>query len=221
MCVLILYYYVSSYYYMCVLLLLHVSSYYYICVLMLYVRVLKLLKLLYTAAGALWARDSCVKACVCGGGGGSRFGGGVAWGSWPNRAPKKITKKYMDGDRRNRCPHTAMCLLTTVVCPHATIYASSYYCMCVLILLYMFLHTTVYVSSYFCYVSSYYCICVLILLYVSSYYCICILLLLYMNPTHLYMCPHNFMCFILLYVSSFRYICVCMIYKCVISLRQH
>jgi serine/threonine protein kinase len=41
------------------------------------------------------------------------------------------------------------------MCPHTTIYVSSYYCMCphtivcVLILLYMCPHTIVYVSSYY------------------------------------------------------------------------
>jgi hypothetical protein len=43
----------------------------------------------------------------------------------------------------------------------ATIYVSSYYYMCVLILLYMCPHTTIYVSSY-------YYIRVLILLYMSA-----------------------------------------------------
>jgi hypothetical protein len=86
------------------------------------------------------------------------------------------------------------------VCPHTAICVSSYYCIFVLILLYMCPHTTFYVSSYyyiFCphttvCVSSYYYIfcphttvCVLILLYIlSSYYCICVL-------TLLYMCPHT------------------------------
>ncbi len=82
--------------------------------------------------------------------------------------------------------------------PYTTTYVSSYYCICVLILLYMCPHTAIcvlillYVSSVLpqqpqrniamlplpyttIYMSSYYCICVLILLYtyVSSYYYMC------------------------------------------------
>ena len=59
-----------------------------------------------------------------------------------------------------------------LLCPHATIYVSSYYFVCP--------HTTTYVSAYYfmcphttIYVSKYYYICVLILLYVSAYYYIC------------------------------------------------
>jgi hypothetical protein len=63
--------------------------------------------------------------------------------------------------------------------------------LCVLILLYMCPHTTIYVSSYCSRlrmlealnaakrVSSYYHICVLILPYVSSYYYTCVLILLH------------------------------------------
>ncbi len=71
------------------------------------------------------------------------------------------------------------------MCPHTTIYVSSYYYASVLILLYMCPHTTMcpHILLYPCphatiYVSSYYFICVLMLLYmcphatihVSSYY---------------------------------------------------
>ena len=63
-----------------------------------------------------------------------------------------------------------------IECTHTTIYVSSYYHMCVLILLYTCPHTTIYHTTI--YISSYYPICVLILLYVSSYYCMCVLILL-------------------------------------------
>ena len=69
---------------------------------------------------------------------------------------------------------TTMCVL---ILPRTAIYVSSYYYICVLILLYMCPHTTicVLILPYMCphttiYVSSYYYICVLILLHVSSYY---------------------------------------------------
>jgi hypothetical protein len=77
---------------------------------------------------------------------------------------------------------------------------------CVLILLYMEPHTTIYVSSYYyicglilLYVSSYYYICVLILLYVSSYYYICVVILLSVS-SHYYMCPHTtyYMCVLIM-----------------------
>ncbi len=70
------------------------------------------------------------------------------------------------------CPHNSMyvsscyyicALILLYVCPHTTVFVPSYYCICVLVLLYMSPHSTVYVSSY-------YYICVFILLYVSSYY---------------------------------------------------
>ena len=68
---------------------------------------------------------------------------------------------------------------------HTSICVPSYWCICVLILLYMCPHTAVYVSSY-CY------ICVLILMYmcphtavhVSSYCYTCVLILMYL-------CPHT------------------------------
>ena len=64
--------------------------------------------------------------------------------------------------------HTFSCthidtLLGTAPSAGAALYASSYYYICVLILLYMCPHTTIYVSSY-------YYISVLILLYVSAHY---------------------------------------------------
>jgi hypothetical protein len=72
----------------------------------------------------------------------------------------------------------------------SSIYVSSYYYICVLILLYMCPHTTIYVSSYY-YICMkihqrriYYYICVLILLYMCRYYISSALVLLYM-------CPHT------------------------------
>jgi hypothetical protein len=60
---------------------------------------------------------------------------------------------------------------------------SSYYYICVLILLQMCPHTTAYVSSY-------YYIFVLILLHVSSYYYICVVIRLYVC-SYCYICPHT------------------------------
>jgi hypothetical protein len=98
------------------------------------------------------------------------------------------------------------------MCPHATVYVSSYYCICVLILLYMCPHATVYVSSY-------YCICVLILLYMCPHALLTLVssvlknivgLLQEFDAVHvpievrsLYMCPYT-----TIYVSSYYYICV-------------
>jgi hypothetical protein len=82
------------------------------------------------------------------------------------------------------------------ICPHTTIYVSSYYFICflillqcVVILLYMCPHTTMcprttkHVSS--CYHAT---TCVLMLLHESSCYNICVLILLYVL---VYMCPHT------------------------------
>jgi multisubunit Na+/H+ antiporter MnhF subunit len=83
------------------------------------------------------------------------------------------------------CPHLLY------MCPHTTIYASSYY-----YIVYMRPHTTMHVCSY-------YYICVLILLfmcshttvYVSSYYYICVLIRLYMRPhTTMRVCSHDCIC---------------------------
>ena len=76
-----------------------------------------------------------------------------------------------------------------------SMYVSSYYHICVLVL--------IYVCPYTMYVSSYYYVCVLILLYVSSCYYICVLILLYM-------CPHTTK-----YVSSYVYSCynICVLMK--------
>ncbi len=115
-------------------------------------------------------------------------------------------------------------LILLYVCPHPTIYVSSYYCTCppnttsVLILLYMCPHTkcphtTIYVSSYH-YVSLHYYICVLTLLYIcphtpiylaSSYYCISIAhsaRLSGIAPVpHIYVSPYYYICVpILLYM---------------------
>jgi hypothetical protein len=114
------------------------------------------------------------------------------------------------------CRYLLPLLSACCMCPHTTIYVSSYCYICVLILLYMCPHTAIYVSSYF-----YICVLILLymcphtenlepafgslqvpptsaicLLYVSSYYNICVLILLYM-------CPHT-----AIYVSSYCYICV-------------
>jgi hypothetical protein len=61
------------------------------------------------------------------------------------------------------------------MCPHTTMYVSSYYYVCVLILICMCSHTNVMHTVYLC-VSSYYFIRLLKLLHVSSYY---------------YTCPHS------------------------------
>jgi hypothetical protein len=77
------------------------------------------------------------------------------------------------------------------MCPHTTIYVSSYYSTCVLILLYICPHTAIYVSSY-------YSVCVLILLYVSAYYYVCVLIPQYVSASYFicvlvlpYTCPHT------------------------------
>jgi hypothetical protein len=99
------------------------------------------------------------------------------------------------------CPHTAISFLILLhVCARIRCHyiaalsarvsstamcVSSYYCICVLILLYTCPcpHTAVYVSSCY-YVSSYYNMCPHTTIYVSSYYCICASRL----PC---MCPHT------------------------------
>jgi hypothetical protein len=78
-------------------------------------------------------------------------------------------------------------LILLYMCPHTAIYVSSYYYICVLILLYMCPHTAIYMSSY-CY------ICVLILLYMWAYpvygvygpHAVLILVLMLSS----YCCPH-------------------------------
>ena len=128
-----------------------------------------------------------------------------------------------------RWTHSAVCvspycyiriLLQTSICV-LILYVSSYYYMCVLILLYMCPNTTIYVSSYYyirvpilinmcphttIYVSScYYISSVLILLYKQVHVSldaydtaasVCVLILLYM-------CPNT-----AIYLSSYYYICV-------------
>jgi hypothetical protein len=87
-----------------------------------------------------------------------------------------------------KCPHTLhMCPHTTILillCVSSCYYVSSYYYICVLILLYilsssyhMCPHTTLYLSSYY-YMGPHTTI------YVSSYYYVCVLILLHM-------CPHT------------------------------
>ncbi len=96
------------------------------------------------------------------------------------------------------------------MCPHTTTYVSSYYYICVLVLLHMCPHTTTYVSSD-------YNICVLILQHMCLHTTICVLILQYMCPHTticvlilLYMCPHTS-----IYVSSYYYICVLvLLYVC-------
>jgi hypothetical protein len=95
------------------------------------------------------------------------------------RAPRRA--------RRYKCPHTTLSVLIPLnMCPHTTIctaasltvHFSSYYYICVLILLYMSAHTTKYLSS-----SSYYiCTATGPTVQVSSYYSICLLILLYTCP---------------------------------------
>jgi hypothetical protein len=85
-----------------------------------------------------------------------------------NAGKKEKFRVHADGPLSSACRHAA------------TIYVSSSYCLCVLVLLYMCPHATICVSSCFY-------ICVLILLYVcphtaicvSSYCYICVLILLY------------------------------------------
>ena len=96
-------------------------------------------------------------------------------------------------------------------------YVSSYYCICVLTLLYMCRHTCRHTAMY---VSSYCYICVLILsrmcphtaVYVSSCCHICVLILLYMCPRTLrgalLALTYTSSVLILTYVSSYCYICV-------------
>ncbi len=122
------------------------------------------------------------------------------------------------------------------MCPHTTIYVSSCYYTCVLILLYMCPHATIYVSSYYnmcphatTHVSSYSYICVVMLLYLcphtladvcaeADFFCFWMIFfpgrtqiplyvwLLYVS-SYCYMCPHPSTCvLILLYVSSYYYI---------------
>ena len=94
-----------------------------------------------------------------------------------------------------------------------TIYVSSYYYICVFILLYMCSHTAIYVSSYY-----YICVlrgcsslnsasavymCVLTVVYLTNIcYYICVLILLYM-------CLHTTICVshTAIYVSSYCYMC--------------
>jgi hypothetical protein len=103
------------------------------------------------------------------------------------------------------CPHIS----NLYMCPHTSIYVSSYLYICVRMPLYMCPHTSTYVSSYLepLHVSSYlYSVliplyipvdmCPHTSIYVSSYLYICVLILLYM-------CPHTS-----IYVSSYLYICV-------------
>ena len=91
-------------------------------------------------------------------------------------------------------------LILLYMCPHTTICVSSYYYICVLILLHV--SSFYYVSSY----SSYYYMCVLILLcisphttiYLSSFYYICVLMLLYM-------CPHSARFLLCVLILLYRY----------------
>ena len=107
------------------------------------------------------------------------------------------------------------------MCPHATIYVSSCYYICVLILLYMCPHTT---------------ICVLILLYMCPQTSICVLILLNMCPhttgrgrarfllpcrparasrRGVCMCVHANSLLPRCYVSSYYYVCVLiLLYMC-------
>jgi hypothetical protein len=110
------------------------------------------------------------------------------------------------------------------MCPHTTIYVSSYYCICVLIRTSLSAPEGPHSDQTTVYVSSYYYICVLILQYVSSYYCMCPHTTIYVS-----LCPHQdslersrfgrfmirnqvsyyyYMCHTTIYVSSYYYICV-------------
>ncbi len=87
--------------------------------------------------------------------------------------------------------HTACCralslmsahLQKVCMCPHTTTYVSSYYYVCVLVLLYICVLVLL--------VSSHYYMCPHTTIYVSSFYYICVLILLYMSSCYS-MCPHT------------------------------
>jgi hypothetical protein len=100
------------------------------------------------------------------------------------------------------CPHTTIYVSSFCMCVQGfALYVSSYYYMCVLIPLYMCPHTTIYVYSY-------YYICPHTTIYVSTYCYICVLIPLYMCPhttihmsIPLYMCPST-----TIHMSSYYYI---------------
>jgi hypothetical protein len=83
------------------------------------------------------------------------------------------------------CPHTTIYVSSyNYMCPHATICVSSYDCMCP--------HTTVCVLNYCMCPDT--IICVLIPLYVSSYYYICVLILLYVSSCCICVSSYYYMC---------------------------
>jgi hypothetical protein len=103
------------------------------------------------------------------------------------------------------------------MCPHTTIYVSSYCYICVLILLYG--HTYSSIRTHMCKCGNILLhICVLILLYMCPHTTICVLIQLYLCPHTtiylssyyyifvlilLYICPHT-----TIYLSSYYYTCV-------------
>jgi hypothetical protein len=153
--------YVSSYCYICVLILLYMSSYCYVCAqLAVYDETIEVANILKEMLMDIKTRRDVI----------DRFG------------------------------------IQLYICPHTTIYVSSYCYISVRMLLYMCPHTAIYLSAcyYICVLTLLY-VCPLTNMYVSSYCCICVLILLYyicvLIP--LYICPHT-----TIYVSSYYYICV-------------
>ena len=110
------------------------------------------------------------------------------------------------------CPHTTI-YQTYRILPYICVLILLYICVLILLsfsyyYIYICPHATVYLSSY-------YYICVLILLCMSSYYCKCVLILLCMNlqlylssSSYSYMCLHTPMCpRTTIFVSSYSYTC--------------
>jgi hypothetical protein len=88
------------------------------------------------------------------------------------------------------CPHR----IPLYVCPHASMFVSSYLYMCVLMPC----------------VSSCLYICVLITLFVASYLYVCVLIPLYVCPHTTYLSSYLYICvLIFLYMCPRTYVCVC------------
>ena len=114
--------------------------------------------------------------------GGQRTGSAKSLPAWVGKVPVLVHELI-----RSYCtPRTCRILVSRDGQVEICDYISTYYCICVLILLCVCPHTT---------------ICVLIRLYVSSYYYKCVLILLYVS-SYCYMCPHTAIC-----VSSCYCIC--------------
>ena len=142
---------------MCVLILLHVSSYYYICVLILF----------YKKGGCLGLIATVKSSHLFLGCRASRFSQVFIL---------LYTPIYVSSD-------CYIWVLILLMCPHTNKHVSSYYYICVLILLYTCPHNTVCVLILL-YVCPHTTIGGLILLCVYSYYYMCVFIVLYM-------CPHT------------------------------